>query len=115
MSARIKSRQCKALARIVSGSAACFAVALIGTPPWTRSGSADAAEPPEEMTVTGRYPGPPLWKVTHGDNELWIFGTLAAVPRDITWGSLAVERVIDRADEVLGPPGISAWTSNPFR
>jgi hypothetical protein len=67
------------------------------------------------MTVTGRYPGPPLWKVSRGDNELWIFGTLVAVPKDIEWGSLAVERVLERADEVLGPPGIRAWTSNPFR
>jgi hypothetical protein len=74
-----------------------------------------AAEPPEEMIVAGRYPGPPLWKVGSGDNELWIFATLAAVPKDITWGSLAVERVIDRADEVLEPPGLRAWTRNPFR
>jgi uncharacterized protein YbaP (TraB family) len=73
------------------------------------------AEPPEELTVTGRYPGPPLWKVSQGTHELWIFGTLSVIPKDITWGSVIVERVIARADEVLRPPGVDAWARNPFR
>jgi uncharacterized protein YbaP (TraB family) len=73
------------------------------------------AEPPEEFTVTGRYPGPPLWKVSQGTHELWIFGTLSVIPKDITWGSVIVERVIGRADEVLQPPGVDAWARNPFR
>ena len=74
-----------------------------------------SAEPPEEFTVTGRYPGPPLWKVSRGTHELWIFGTLSVIPKDITWGSVVVERVIGRADEVLRPPGVDAWARNPFR
>ncbi|HUL83317.1 MAG TPA: TraB/GumN family protein [Gammaproteobacteria bacterium] len=74
-----------------------------------------AAEPPEEFTVTGRYPGPPLWKVSRGTHELWIFGTLSVIPKDITWGSVIVERVIGRADAVLRPPGVDAWARNPFR
>lgn len=73
------------------------------------------AEPPEEFTVTGRYPGPPLWKVSRAEHELWIFGTLSVIPKDITWGSVIVERVIGRADEVLHPPGVDAWARNPFR
>ena len=73
------------------------------------------AEPPEELTVTGRYPGPPLWKVSQGTHELWIFGTLSVIPKDITWGSVIVERVIGRANEVLRPPGVDAWARNPFR
>lgn len=76
---------------------------------------ASSAEPPEEFTVTGRYPGPPLWKVSQGTHELWIFGTLSVIPKDITWGSVIVERVIGRADEVLRPPGVDAWARNPFR
>ena len=77
--------------------------------------AAGAAEPPEELTVTGRYPGPPLWKVSSGTHELWIFGTLPVIPKDITWGSIIVERVIARADEVLLPPGVDAAARNPFR
>jgi hypothetical protein len=73
------------------------------------------SDPPEELTVTGRYPGPPLWRVISGTHELWIFGTLTVIPKDITWGSVIVERVIARADEVLLPPGIDAAARNPFR
>jgi hypothetical protein len=74
-----------------------------------------AADPPEELTVTGRYPGPPLWKVSSGTHELFIFGMLSVIPKDITWGSVIVERVIGRADEVLLPPGVDAAARNPFR
>lgn len=77
--------------------------------------AAAAADPPEELTVTGRYPGPPLWKVSAGTHELWIFGTLPVIPKDITWGSVIVERVIARADEMLLPPGVDAAARNPFR
>jgi hypothetical protein len=115
MSPNDKSMPPKVLALLAGGVAAGLLGLSIGVttvaPPW----NALAAEPPEEMTVTGRYPGPPLWKVSKGDNELWIFATLAEVPKDITWGSLAVERVIERANEVLEPPGLRAWTRNPFR
>jgi hypothetical protein len=74
-----------------------------------------SADPPEEFTVTGRYPGPPLWKVSSGTHELWIFGTLSVIPKDVTWGSVIVERVIARADEMLLPPGVDAAARNPFR
>jgi hypothetical protein len=76
---------------------------------------AASADPPEELTVTGRYPGPPLWKVSAGTHELWIFGTLPVIPKDITWGSVLVERVIARANEMLLPPGVDAAARNPFR
>ena len=74
-----------------------------------------SADPPEELTVTGRYPGPPLWRVSSGTHELWIFGTLSVIPKDITWGSVIVERVIARSNEVLEPPGVDAAARNPFR
>ena len=73
------------------------------------------ADSPDELTVTGRYPGPPLWKVSSGTHELYIFGTLSVIPKDITWGSVIVERVIARANEVLLPPGVDAAARNPFR
>jgi uncharacterized protein YbaP (TraB family) len=76
---------------------------------------AASADSPEELTVTGRYPGPPLWKVSAGTHELLIFGTLPVIPKDITWGSVLVERAIARADEVLLPPGVDAAAHNPFR
>jgi uncharacterized protein YbaP (TraB family) len=76
-------------------------------------------EPPEglddELVVVGRYPGPPLWRVSNGANDLWIFGTLDTIPKNMTWDSANVERVIADADALLLPPGASARPPNPFK
>jgi hypothetical protein len=76
-------------------------------------------EPPEgvddELVVVGRYPGPPLWKVSNGTNELWIFATLDTIPKDMTWDSANVERVVGDAQALLLPPGATARAPNPFK
>jgi uncharacterized protein YbaP (TraB family) len=76
-------------------------------------------KPPEglddELVVVGRYPGPPLWKVSNGANELWIFGTIDTIPEDMTWDSANVERVVGDAAALLLPPGASARPPNPFK
>jgi uncharacterized protein YbaP (TraB family) len=77
----------------------------------------DGAEPVtiEEITVIGRYPGPPLWRVASGDRVLWIFGDLSPVPKGLDWDPRNAERVLDRADAVIGAPRVSATTFNPLR
>lgn len=81
--------------------------------------SAAADEPPEgvddELVVVGRYPGPPLWRVSNGANDLWIFATLDTIPKNMTWDAANVERVIGGAEAVLLPPGASARPPNPFK
>ena len=57
----------------------------------------------EEITVIGRYPGPPLWRVSSGEHVLWIFGDLTPVPKGLDWDPRNAERVLDRADGVIGP------------
>ncbi len=69
----------------------------------------------EEITVVGRYPGPPLWRVSSGDRVLWIFGDLSPVPKGLDWDPRNAERVLDRADAVIGGPRVSAATLNPVR
>src|SRR5690242_1989045 len=69
----------------------------------------------EEITVIGRYPGPPLWKVTSGAHTLWIFGELNPVPKGLDWDPRNAERVLDRAGGVIGGPRVSAMTFNPIR
>jgi uncharacterized protein YbaP (TraB family) len=61
--------------------------------------------------ATDRYPGPALWRVTKGDHELLLFGTLSAVTGDMRWSSAAVERAVARSQEVLSPPGVRATPS----
>jgi TraB/PrgY/gumN family len=86
---------------------------------WTRVGLASVVlgllstapvvaqlDTPEEIVVTGRLPGPALWKVSNGeDHALWIFAYLSPIPRDMIWESERVEKVIAGADEYLEPPG----------
>ena len=58
----------------------------------------------EELTtvdVVGEKPGPGLWKVSNGDKELWILGTLEPLPRRMTWRSREIEAILERADLVL--------------
>jgi TraB family protein len=69
----------------------------------------------EEITVIGRYPGPPLWKVTSGARTLWVFGELSPVPKGLEWDPRNAERVLDRAAVVIGSPRVSAMTLNPIR
>jgi uncharacterized protein YbaP (TraB family) len=66
---------------------------------------------PEARVAAGRYPGPPLWRVSKDGHDLWLFGTLSAVPKDMKWSSAAVEQVIGSAQEVLSPPGVRATPS----
>jgi uncharacterized protein YbaP (TraB family) len=80
-------------------------------------GSAAAAQQgvDDELVVVGRYPGPPLWRVSNGSNDLWIFGTLDTIPKDMTWDSANVERVVGGAEVLLLPPGANARPPNPFK
>lgn len=62
-------------------------------------------ESPAQAPATVAAAGPPLWRVSRGGNELWLFGTLSVVPQDLTWSSTAVERAIAGSQAVLQPPG----------
>jgi len=69
---------------------------------------AASASAPDEIIVTGRQPGPPLWRVLDGDRALWIFPQLAPVPKGMVWESDKVAAVIAQAQEVLELPNIGA-------
>lgn len=60
-----------------------------------------SAQPIEEILVYGRQPGPPLWKVSQGENELWLFGALTPLPEDMKWESDKVAVVVARAQEYI--------------
>jgi uncharacterized protein YbaP (TraB family) len=76
---------------------------------WMSSVSAQTSEPPnadssaapEQVLVVGEQPGPRLWKVARGDHVLWIMGGLSPLPKDMTWRSHEVERVIASSQLVL--------------
>jgi len=61
----------------------------------------------ETMVVTGSQPGPGMWKVSNGDNVLWVMGTLSPLPARMQWLSRDVVEVVARSQEVIEPPGVT--------
>jgi uncharacterized protein YbaP (TraB family) len=101
----------------------CALLLLASVGPAVVTGTGVAQEPVgdtaattiEEITIVGRYPGPPLWKVSSGEHVLWIFGELSPVPKGLDWDPRSAERVLERAETVIGAPRVSATTLNPIR
>lgn len=44
---------------------------------------------------------PALWRVSDADTEIWLLGTIHALPRDVEWRTPAVRDAIDRADTLV--------------
>ena len=73
-----------------------------------------AQEPTEDLevvVVSGRQPGPPLWKVTSGENTLWILPIVPVVPKNIEWDDSRVAELIADSQEVIDRPGVSLSVS----
>jgi uncharacterized protein YbaP (TraB family) len=102
--------RCALLLSALAGPAILASTAVAQVP---EEGSAPATI--EEITIIGRYPGPPLWKVSSGEHVLWIFGELSPVPKGLDWDPRNAERVLERAETVIGAPRVSATTLNPIR
>lgn len=60
---------------------------------------------PEEVLVTGEFPGPGMWKVMRADDPehhvLWILGTPPPLPKKMKWKSKDVENAVLSSQEVL--------------
>lgn len=66
---------------------------------------------PVEILVTGKQPGPPMWRVKNGDNTLYIFAFLSPIPKNIIWESERVEKVISEAQEYITRPEVDVSVS----
>jgi hypothetical protein len=60
---------------------------------------------PAQVLVSGKRPGPGLWKVSKDGHVMWVFGLYAPLPAKMEWDDSRVERLIGQSQEVLGPPG----------
>lgn len=70
---------------------------------WHLAG-ARSEDPPnrlDEIVVTGERAGPGLWHVYRGAAQLWIFGTVSPLPKDMTWRSTQLEKILDGTNQVL--------------
>jgi hypothetical protein len=81
---------------------ACFML----VPAWAQTEAAPAEQGAlqEQILVVGQRPGPGLWKISKGDNVLWVFGTYAPLPVKMTWRAQQVEAILAQSQEYLAPP-----------
>lgn len=65
---------------------------------------------PEEVLVTGEFPGPGMWRVTRADDPenhvLWILGAPPPLPKRLKWKSTEVEARVRASQEVLLNSGV---------
>jgi len=96
---------------------------LLTAPAWSQSDPAPAAveevqktqedeKKDEQILVVGQRPGPGLWKVSKGDNVVWIFGSYSPLPKKMEWRSHEVEKILAQSQAFLTPP--SARTKMGF-
>lgn len=57
-----------------------------------------------QIVVSGRRPGPGLWKVSKGNHVMWVFGLYSPLPQKMEWDAARVERLVAQSQEVLKPP-----------
>lgn len=89
------------------------AVLPVATPPVP---PADGIRTEATVVVTGEQPGPGLWLVRKGSNELYILGTLNPLPANMQLASSGIDAVISRAQEVIRAPYLSVGSdASKFR
>jgi hypothetical protein len=59
----------------------------------------------EKILISGEQPGPGMWKVTKGDNVLWIVGEQSPMPKNMKWRAKQLETVVASAQEIISGPG----------
>jgi uncharacterized protein YbaP (TraB family) len=63
--------------------------------------SDDPSKKLDEIVVTGERAGPGLWHIYKGAAQLWIFGTVSPLPKDMTWRSTQLEKILGGTDQLL--------------
>ena len=58
----------------------------------------------EKVLIVGQRPGPGLWKVSNGDNVMWVFAKYGPLPKKMEWRSHEVEAILAKSQEYLGEP-----------
>lgn len=87
-----------------------LAVLLQGAPA-AQSDEVENLEALDEVLVVGRQPGPPLWKISSGENVLWILPLVDYYPSKMEWKSARVERLIAESQESISQPVNSSTLS----
>ena len=58
---------------------------------------------PEVVEVQAR-PGPAVWQLTRGESDVWILGTVGAMPDGLKWNKDYLAELLDGSRAILLPP-----------
>ena len=96
--------------------AVMVSVMMLSTAVGAQDAPPAASAPVQNILVVGQRPGPALWKVSKGDHVMWVFGTYAPLPKNLTWRSQEVENALAQSQELLMQPGsaFSVGWANSF-
>jgi hypothetical protein len=94
------------------GAAGMAALALASSAPAQRP--ADDRAQVEDIIVTGRRSGVPLWTVRGEQTTLVLVGTIEGVSKTTNWDPTALTAALRKADRVVFPQS-HAFTASPFR
>ena len=88
----------------------CIALCLLlCAPAWAQTEDAPVVvEQAPTVLVVGQRPGPGMWKISKGDNVLWVFATYSPLPAKMQWRSQQVEAIIAQSQVYLSPPTFGA-------
>jgi uncharacterized protein YbaP (TraB family) len=88
-------------------TAAMLFVAIFSTQSLAQS-QVDAEEVPSMSTVEvkGVLPGPGFWKVSNGENTVWILASIRPVPKRMQWETIKLERKLVDAQLLIGSPSV---------
>lgn len=100
------------MARAFVALVACVAAAMIA-PQSVRA--QDTETTVDEIIVTARRSGAPMWEVTRGDSTILLVGAIQAVPAGIEWRPDALEQATRQADRVYFPQQANVSPSDIFR
>lgn len=98
--------------RVAASLSMSLSLLLLGSAS-TKSLSADPKLPDSEsitlatVLVTGDQPGPGLWRVSRGDHQMWVLGTVLPLPRRMRWNSDEVIERIAESGAVLWAPSLT--------
>lgn len=71
----------------------------------------------EEVVISGRRPGPPLWQIQNGENILWVFAVVDTIPKSLEWDSSGIEHVLSESQQYFPAIERSVFASilNPIK
>lgn len=94
------------------GTASLAALALASAAP-AQPAAEDRAQV-EDIVVTGRRSGVPMWTVRSDRTTLVLVGAIAGVSKTTKWDPEALTEALRKADRVMFPQSHALTVSNPF-